>query len=100
MSTKTNNTLGAPSSLVYAGGMRKMTDQIARERISKNARFYIENAGLNQRQLALKIGESPSRINHLVTGRKIPSAAFLYRVAVALDVTIDDLFVAPSRRGR
>lgn len=71
-----------------------ITDQEAKDVISENVQRLLDARDWTQRDLAVATKESTARINHLVNGRKCPSAAFLARVAEALDVTPNDLLVS------
>ncbi|MEW9093917.1 MAG: helix-turn-helix transcriptional regulator [Clostridiaceae bacterium] len=54
--------------------------------IGKNIKFYRRKQRLSQRQLAIRIGVSPSHINKLEKNIRIPSIPLLYRIAFALGV--------------
>jgi transcriptional regulator with XRE-family HTH domain len=57
--------------------------------------------GLSLRQLADRLGVSPSLISQVETGRASPSVSTLYALASELDVSLDDLLFngrAPSGR--
>jgi transcriptional regulator with XRE-family HTH domain len=68
-----------------------LTDEEAKMYIAENVRRLLLLRGMNQSDLARKIGESEMRISLMVRGIKLPSAAFLARVAEALAVKIDEL---------
>ena len=59
-----------------------MGDRIRRERRSH---------GLSLRDLADRLGVSPSLISQVETGRAMPSVSTLYAIASELDVSLDDL---------
>jgi len=51
-----------------------------------------QRAGLSLRELARRLGVSPSLLSQIENGRSQPSVATLYALAKALQVSIDDLF--------
>ena len=59
-----------------------MGDRIRRERRAR---------GLSLRDLADRLGVSPSLISQVETGRAMPSVSTLYALATELDVSLDDL---------
>lgn len=75
-----------------------ITDEQAKTNISRNVRYELEVRGWKAADLARATDESEMRISLLVRGKKLPTAAFLARVAEALDTTSDRLLRdAPSR---
>lgn len=58
----------------------------------KNLKTERENAGLNQKQLALKIGTSQQRISEWECDKVEPTVSNIVAIAKALDVSFDDLF--------
>ena len=56
-------------------------------------RAYREYRGLTLRQLSLKAGVSASYMSEIESGRKAGSASALFRIANALDTTIDTLLM-------
>jgi len=72
--------------------------------IPMNEDEYVKNIGLNikavrkekgmtQATLASMLGTEDSAIRRLESGRINPTIKNLYRIAVALDVTVEDLLV-------
>lgn len=53
---------------------------------------------MTQTQLAEATDESPARISLMIRGLKLPSAAFLARIAEALGTTVDGLLEAPRKK--
>jgi transcriptional regulator with XRE-family HTH domain len=53
--------------------------------------------GLSLRQLAARLGVSPSLISQIETGRSSPSVSTLYAIAAELDVSLDDLLFNDRR---
>jgi transcriptional regulator with XRE-family HTH domain len=57
-----------------------------------------QSHGLSLRDLADRLGVSPSLLSQIETGRARPSVATLYALATELDISIDDLlFLDPER---
>lgn len=51
-----------------------------------------ENAGMNQKELANRMGiKTPQSITTLETGKYHPTVEYLHKIAQALDITIDNL---------
>lgn len=74
-----------------------ITDDEARQNISANVRALLYERKWKQADLCRAIGEKPMRVNYLIRGKKLPSAAFLSRVAEALDTTLDELLRQPEK---
>jgi transcriptional regulator with XRE-family HTH domain len=53
--------------------------------------------GLTLRELAIRLGVSPSMISQIETGRASPSVSTLYAIANELDVSLDDLLFNDRR---
>ena len=56
--------------------------------------------GLSLRELADRLGVSPSLISQIETGRANPSVSTLYAIAAELDVSLDELLFNDRRAGR
>lgn len=54
-------------------------------------------AGISARQLALRLGCSPSAISQIERGKAAPSVSRLYAIATALGISLDSLFPDPGR---
>lgn len=63
-------------------GYREMGDRLRAERRAH---------GLSLRELATRLGVSPSLISQVETGRATPSVSTLYAIAAELSVSLDDL---------
>lgn len=61
----------------------------------KSARFRNR---LTQEQLAEKVGVAPSHIKQIEAGNRNPSVEVLYKLAVTLNFSIDEIFF-PDRKG-
>ncbi|MCH5282432.1 MAG: helix-turn-helix transcriptional regulator [Treponema sp.] len=55
-----------------------------------------EKARLSQIDLAFAAGLSQNQVNCIETGRSIPNLYSLVKIAVALEIPIESLFVTPS----
>lgn len=73
--------------------MTVITDEQARERIGANVTALLESHDISQAELARMTDESTAQISRLCQGKILPSAAFLCRIAEALDVTMNQLMV-------
>lgn len=70
-----------------------MTKGVA-EIIGKRIKRKREKEGVNQKELAKKVGVSPSAINQFEKGEKKPSTSVLKEIAIALSVSTDYLLGA------
>lgn len=60
-------------------------------KIGRNIRKYREYTRMNQTQLAEKLRVTQTQVSHWERGRNEPRVSVLLRIAVALDVTVNDL---------
>jgi len=67
----------------------------AYEDVGTRLRAYRERAGIGVRELARRVGVSPSMISQIETGKTQPSVSTLYAVVSELAVSLDELF-APN----
>ena len=67
----------------------------AYEDVGSRLRAYRERAGIGVRELARRVGVSPSMISQIETGKTQPSVGTLYAVVTELAVSLDELF-APN----
>jgi transcriptional regulator with XRE-family HTH domain len=74
-----------------------LTDDQAKALISQNVERLLEKRGINQSKLAELSGESEMNISRLISGKSMPRAGLLARVAEALEVTIDRLLMEPPK---
>lgn len=68
-----------------------LTDDDAKKNIADNLQRLIRERGLKQSEIAEAVGESRMRVSLAVRGKKLPSAAFLARIAEALNSSVDVL---------
>ena len=77
-----------------------------REDVGKRIRSHREESNLSLRELARRLGISPSAVSQIETGKSKPSANTLYAVIHELGLSADDLFspmgpaAAPASPGR
>lgn len=56
----------------------------------------METAGINQRQLALRVGVSSASINRYITGEREPKLIVLNQIAKALNTKVSELVDDPK----
>ena len=62
------------------------------QNVATYTRKIICNKGLKQKSVAKKAGYSQQQFSSLLTGRKLFKADDIYRIAMALEVTPNELF--------
>ena len=77
-----------------------LTDKQAPSVISQNVQRILDALGWRQSDLSRATGDSEMRISLMIRGKRCPSAAFLSRVAEALQVSVDDLLSQPPKKSR
>lgn len=60
--------------------------------IAENTKRIIKDRGLKQNAVAIKAGYNPKTFNALINGKKIMRETDIYKIAIALDVTPNQLF--------
>ena len=65
------------------------------EDVGPRLRAYREQRGLSLRELARRLGVSPSAISQIETGKSRPSVSTLYSIVSELGMSLDELFGAP-----
>lgn len=71
-------------------------DAVPPAAIGLQLRVARQRAGLSLRELARRLGVSPSLVSQIETGKSQPSVATLYALAQMLEVSIDQLFETPG----
>lgn len=66
------------------------------EDVGPRLRAYREQRGLSLRELARRLGVSPSAISQIETGKSRPSVSTLYSIVSELGMSLDELFGAPK----
>ena len=54
--------------------------------------------GWSQSQLSERLGVSRQSVNAIETGRYDPSLPLAFRIAELFDLSVEEIFVSPSRR--
>lgn len=67
--------------------------------IGERLRLERKRRGVSQRQLAERVGLSPSLISQIETGRSKPSVSTLYAIVTELGISLDRLFSASGEAG-
>src|SRR5918996_1531033 len=62
------------------------------EHVGRRLRANREERGLSLRELARRLGMSPSAISQIETGKSRPSVSTLYAMVSELGISLDDLF--------
>ena len=73
-----------------------ITDKDAKRNIAANVRRLLKARGWRAVDLAKATSENEMRISYLLREKRLPTAAFLARLAEALDTTTDELLSKPS----
>ena len=74
-----------------------MNDTQTREVLSRNLKRAIRAKGWSMRRLSIECGDPAMSICNITLGRSLPKAGLLFRMAKALDVSVDSLFEVRSR---
>ena len=69
------------------------------EDIGARVREERSRAGISQRELARRLGLSPSLISQIESGQSKPSVSTLYSIVTELGVSVDDLFGGANGAG-
>jgi transcriptional regulator with XRE-family HTH domain len=69
-------------------------------RLARNLRYLREARGLTQQQMARLSGVPRATWSHIESGAGNPTLAVLHKVALALQVPIEELTAAPREAGR
>jgi transcriptional regulator with XRE-family HTH domain len=67
------------------------------EDVGPRLRAHREQRGLSLRELARRLGVSPSAISQIETGKSRPSVSTLYSIVSELGMSLDELFGAPKQ---
>lgn len=68
------------------------TDDSIKKNISKNIVKYRELANLSQKELASKLGVTPSRVSNWEQGANCPTIDILFEVCKILNISINDIY--------
>ena len=61
--------------------------------IGTNVKTIIKNKGIKQYVVARDAGFSPKEFNNMLNGRRVIDSDDIYKIAIALDVFVNDLFI-------
>jgi transcriptional regulator with XRE-family HTH domain len=75
-------------------GRRRSSRPPLEEDVGPRLRTHREQAGLSLRELARRLGVSPSAISQIETGKSRPSVSTLYSMVSELGMSLDELFGA------
>ena len=68
--------------------------------IGRQIRLHREQAGISLRELARRLGISPSAVSQIETGKARPSVSTLYAIITELGMSLDEIFNSTARRKR
>ena len=77
--------------------MSQVNDQTARAILSENLQKILLAKKWSVRKLARETEDPVMTVHNAVKGQSLPTAGVLYRIAEALDVAVDDLFVVAKK---
>lgn len=69
-----------------------MNEESIKKTISTNITKYRELSGMTQKELAQKLGVTPSRISNWEQGANCPTIDILFKVCEVLGVSINDIY--------
>src|SRR3954447_19544439 len=93
MATKTEKSASAPDT----GGRSNGGGESLAEPVGEGLRKHRTEAGMSLRELARKVGVSPSLISQIEHGKATPSVATLYAIVSELGISLDELFFDAPR---
>ena len=70
----------------------ELTEEDCKRHFSSQLRCWMNRKNVGQDELAKKIGATQPMISRYVSGRVLPNYYIVYKIAKALDCSIDDLF--------
>jgi transcriptional regulator with XRE-family HTH domain len=75
-----------------ASDRRAKAKQAVRDDVGRRIREHREQSKLSLRELARRLGISPSAISQIETGKSRPSVSTLYSIVTELGMSLDELF--------
>jgi transcriptional regulator with XRE-family HTH domain len=84
-----------PPKATQPRGARRSARPALEEDVGPRLRAHREERGLSLRELARRLGVSPSAISQIETGKSRPSVSTLYAIVSELGMSLDELFGAP-----
>ncbi|MEA2284322.1 MAG: hypothetical protein QOJ21_365 [Solirubrobacteraceae bacterium] len=82
-----------------AGRPARATLSVVDDEVPRRLRAERERRQISLRELARRLGVSPSAISQIETGRARPSVATLWAIVTELGMSLDDLFAEEDRPG-
>src|SRR5436309_15775353 len=76
------------------GGRAQGSRLAVRDDVGRRIRAHREESELSLRELARRLGVSPSAISQIETGKSRPSVSTLYAIVSELGMSLDELFGA------
>lgn len=73
--------------------MQAVNDELLKNTLASNVRRFMNQRGWSQRRLAREADEPVMNVNRLLRAENVPSAGVVSRIASALGVSVDSLFV-------
>jgi transcriptional regulator with XRE-family HTH domain len=79
------------------GARKRVARPALEEDVGPRLRAHREQRGLSLRELARRLGVSPSAISQIETGKSRPSVSTLYSIVSELGMSLDELFGAQKQ---
>lgn len=73
------------------GIAERLSDAEVKTRVSANLKRHLDRSGISQRELARRTGDPVTTISGAITGKSVPGAGVLTRLASVFGVSVDDL---------
>jgi transcriptional regulator with XRE-family HTH domain len=81
-----------------ASERRTRAREAVRDDVGRRIREHREQSKLSLRELARRLGISPSAISQIETGKSRPSVSTLYSIVTELGMSLDELFSGDGRK--
>lgn len=77
---------------VFYDNVNQLTEEQEKREFAYRLRSLMGRRGIGQEELAAMIGTSQTMISHYVSGKFMPNAIILRKIAKALNYSMDDFF--------
>lgn len=77
---------------VFYDNVNQLTEEQEKREFAYRLRSLMGRRGIGQEELAVMIGTSQTMISHYVSGKFMPNAIVLRKIAKALNYSMDDFF--------
>lgn len=77
-----------------------LTDTEVKRRVSANLKRHLDRSGISQRELARRTGDPVTTLSGAITGKSVPGAGVLTRLASVFGVSVDALLDGRVVRNR